>query len=1168
MLHFLKETPDVDLANLAYTTTARRTHHTLRAAFCGDSIQKIIEALEKDVSADISQSTSPQQKSPVIFVFSGQGGSYAGMGKDLFRSSAQFRAILTDLDRMCDSLGFPPFTHLIAESDTALKHINVVPLHLSQIALQIALVDLWKIWGVKPDVVMGHSIGEYAALYAAGVLSAFDTLYLVGNRAQLIESRCIAGAYAMLSISGTADQVTSILAEGYLKGCEVACFNSPGMIVLSGKQQEIAVLEVLLKEVGFKCQTLDIPYGMHSHQMDAISSEFSNLLYGVRFAEPKIKFISTCLGDVVTEASSFGPKYFIKQTRESVKFQQAIMTCILQRFVDRPPIWLEIGSNASCLGLVRSNLDFESFTGLASLRKGENNWKTVSTTLTALYNSKKSILWREYHKDFTNSLSQLDLPHYAFDNRDFWITYKGNNQPVEVNGVPTEQFTESPPISACLHQCLERLEDEHKLSASFSSTLTKPHVMDIINGHKLSGVAICSSGIFMDIALSAAQYLLTDGDATRKSPPLSIHDLQMIHPVVPILGALKLLHTNVTRPNIPGNEFFISFSEDSASLTSVVAKCVVRIREQTLFDTKSIDLSYSIQQKVATLKATSKSNLADRIGSKVFYKLFSNLMEYGETYKGTLGATISEDFMEIITDVCFPVHEEMKSGRLILSPYWSDILGQSVGFLLNGNPDEKSDMVFIAQEIKDVEFNARDFAPDVRYQVYGCVDHAQGSDYQGHAYILHNGIVMGFAEGLQFKRMPRKTLHHILGKTVTPVVTNGARIQSSNPSMKENGHSIGPAMNGTINTSPKTNKAVSLTTSFLDILLEETGLAESELEPSTYFSDIGVDSMVSISVLAGLKSATGIELGASFLVEHSTLEDARRALRKIENQNTAPAVVDNWDTTTKTMPESNVVLMSARTNIPPKATLFLIADGAGSAAAYIHLPKLPDNVQVFTLESPWVHDPESFTCTFNEAAAIYLSTIRKKQPHGPYLLGGWSGGGIFAYEVSRLLLIDGEKVHGLIIIDMLAPQYVDRTKITMPTFELIENLGMLAGIDRALSDASPQAVNLKKHMFSTARCFSKMDPTPMEPGNSPDMTFVVWATDPISPKVSEGETLDLSEYNLDAWFYPSRHDFGFNGWNELVGSMVECFKVQGDHFSIMNPPQVCCYHLSHTNKRH
>ncbi len=124
----------------------------------------------------------------------------------------------------------------------------------------------------------------------------------------------------------------------------------------------------------------------------------------------------------------------------------------------------------------------------------------------------------------------------------------------------------------------------------------------------------------------------------------------------------------------------------------------------------------------------------------------------------------------------------------------------------------------------------------------------------------------------------------------------------------------------------------------------------------------------------------------------------------------------------------------------------------------------------------------------------------------------------------------------------------------MPTFELIDQIGMLAGIDRITSDISPQTLQLKKHMLSTVKCFSKLDATPMLSGAQPDATVLIWAEDNIFANIN-GKA-DMNDCNLDAWFYPSDRDAGLNGWNLLVGNKLECFQIPGDHFSIVTPPYV------------
>ncbi|KAG0645604.1 Polyketide synthase [Hyphodiscus hymeniophilus] len=1185
MLHFLKGNDSVNLANLAYTTTARRNHHHLRAAYSGASIEDVAVAVSNDLSGVGRRLSSPDKKSPLIFVFSGQGGSYAGMGKDLFQTSNQFRGIIAELERICDFLGFPSFTSLIANPTLKTESVSIVQLHLSLVALEIALTKFWALYGIKPDIVMGHSIGEYAALCAAGILSSFDTLYLVGKRAQLLQSKCVAGTRAMLSISGIDHEIGLFLSEEIPRGCEVSCFNGPGMIVLSGEQQNILATERALKERGFKCKLLDIPYAMHSCQMDALLPEFESILRGVRFCKPKIKMMSTLLGYSMADNSSIDGDYLVRQTREPVNFQGAVTSCIREGLADASAVWLEIGPDASCTTLIRSNINSKAANYLTSLRKNENDWKSISVTLATLYMSKQLIHWRAFHSDYIDSLSLIDLPKYSFDTRDFWITYKSSDQEVQLNGSIKEKESASLPISTCLHDCVERSDDGHQQSASFTSAFSHTSYQSLLQGHKISGISVCSAGVFIDMAITAAQYLMTGGDLAARSHALVVWDLQVDRPIIFTSNdPPKVIRTNVTRQTHTGMEFSVSFHDDSKTLSSAFAKCLVRPRNEPNYGHETQNLTTLMKTRTANLMAASEEGMADRYRSKVFYKLFSNLMEYSDLFKGIDSAIVSDDFREITANVTLPVHNgKGLEERFVLSPYWIDIVGQTLGFLLNGNPNEAGDYVYIGTHVERLEFQARDIQPGASYQIHGYIYHSEGSDFRGNAYILHNGVVVGFMEGMRMQKMLRKALHNLLGKVNAPEIKNSPQTTALATSTKSNIDSKGPTV---LENGPKAKgHVISLAAIFLRILLEETGLLESEVLPSAYFSEIGVDSIFSISILAKLKAESGIELGTSFMTEHPTLEEAQRALRMMEHQNSTLFIGDNsldrhtkedtseqvsgninGQTNGNDVPEptrqSNVVLMqAASTNNLSTTSLFLIADGAGSAAAYIHLPKIADDVQVFALESPWVKDPKNFNCTFSEAAAIYLAAIRSKQPRGPYLLGGWSGGGVFAYEVSRLMLEAGEKVIGLIIIDIPAPRYVDKSKVPTPTFELIEEMGMLVGIERTLSDTSPLALQLKEHMLGTVRCFSKLDPKPMAPGHQPDASFIIWATEDLGKQVGNDGKSKSSEMGFDAWFYPLERDSGPNGWDSLVGDKVECFQTPGDHFSIMTIPRV--RHLGH-----
>lgn len=198
LLGWLRGNPDVRIQDVAYTTTARRTHHPIRSTYVASTTQELISKLERDVDAvEAAPKSRGAASKPVVFVFTGQGSHYAGMGSELYRTSRVFREKVDDCVRICSTNGFPAFLDLITDSDVDASAKSPAQTQLAVLTLEIALAALWRTEaGVEPSMVMGHSLGEYAALHVAGVLSLTDVLYLVGNRARLLSELCEPGSCA------------------------------------------------------------------------------------------------------------------------------------------------------------------------------------------------------------------------------------------------------------------------------------------------------------------------------------------------------------------------------------------------------------------------------------------------------------------------------------------------------------------------------------------------------------------------------------------------------------------------------------------------------------------------------------------------------------------------------------------------------------------------------------------------------------------------------------------------------------------------------------------------------------------------------------------------------------------------------------------------------------
>ncbi|RMZ83317.1 hypothetical protein DV737_g1684, partial [Chaetothyriales sp. CBS 132003] len=247
LLSYLKNHPKTKLADLAYTTTARRMHQSLRECFTGQSTTEILQQI--DASIKSQRSTPSTGTGNIAFVFTGQGSQYAGMGRDLYETHTEFRSLLEKYDSLATNQGLPSFLRLIRDNSLDITSQSPAVAQMALVAIEVAMVSLWDSWGIRPDVVIGHSLGEYAALCVAGVFSVSDMLYLVGTRAAMLEDKLTAGAYAMLVIRAGPKEVQQALVINGFNSCQIALQNSPNITVVSGLMADIDNFRAYLAQI-------------------------------------------------------------------------------------------------------------------------------------------------------------------------------------------------------------------------------------------------------------------------------------------------------------------------------------------------------------------------------------------------------------------------------------------------------------------------------------------------------------------------------------------------------------------------------------------------------------------------------------------------------------------------------------------------------------------------------------------------------------------------------------------------------------------------------------------------------------------------------------------------------------------------------------------------------
>lgn len=503
-LAYLDANPDVSLADFSYSTTARRHHHNHRVAIpASDAAQLrkgLNSALEKVDAHKPIPSTEPP---PVAFAFTGQGSSHKSMDLELFHDCPYFRSQILHLDTIARRQKFPSFIPAIDGSYSKDYQHSPVVTQLALVCVEIAMAKYWGSLGVKPDVVIGHSLGEYAALNVAGVLSASDTIFLVGQRAQMLEQKCQVGSHKMMAVRGSLAQIEEHAGD---RSYEIACINGPKETVLSGTMEQMHQLSGPIKEQGLDCFILDVAFAFHSAQTDPILDDFEEVAKtGPLFQAPNLPIISPLLSKVIFDDKSVNAQYMKRATREPVNFLSALEIAQKISTIDESTVWVEIGPHPVSTGFVKSTLSSINV-AVPSLRRDEDNWVTMTKSLSTLHCAGVEVAWNEFHHPFESALRLLDLPTYSWNDKTFWLQYNGDwaltkgntfydaEKGITAGGTKIEHAAIQSSLRTSTVQYIveERFEGIAGIVV-MESDLMQPDFLAAAHGHNMNGCGVITS---------------------------------------------------------------------------------------------------------------------------------------------------------------------------------------------------------------------------------------------------------------------------------------------------------------------------------------------------------------------------------------------------------------------------------------------------------------------------------------------------------------------------------------------------------------------------------------------------------------------------------------------------------------------------------------------------
>lgn len=488
---YIERTQDLSLPQLSYTTTARRIHHQHRVIVSGSDITQVKTRLGEAFAR--GDSTRAKPTPGIVFAFTGQGSQYLGMGKQFFEAFSQFRSNIHRFDQLAQSQGFPTFQQIFVAGAGDIGEFTPLAIQLATTCMQMALARLLASWGITATAVVGHSLGEYAALNVAGVISDSETIYLVGKRAELLQERCKRGTHSMLAVHASFMAVESLFSSAGKK-YEISCINGPEDTVLGGSNEQISSLQTTLTAHQLKTKIIQVPYAFHTSQVDPILETFEAIAHGVTFNKPSIPVICPLSAGIITEAGIFGPNYLRRHCRETVNMCGALQHAKEMQVMTDKTIVIEIGPHPVVTRMVKATLG-PQITTFNTLQQDKDTWSLLTQMLSAFYSANANIKWQEYHRDFISSQKVLRLPAYSWNLKEYWIKYRNDwcltkGDPTVIVDRKTTDVVQPSLETTTVHRLVEETVEGQKATIIVESDFSRTDLNSIAKGHKVNQIPL------------------------------------------------------------------------------------------------------------------------------------------------------------------------------------------------------------------------------------------------------------------------------------------------------------------------------------------------------------------------------------------------------------------------------------------------------------------------------------------------------------------------------------------------------------------------------------------------------------------------------------------------------------------------------------------------------
>ncbi|MBW4633665.1 MAG: type I polyketide synthase [Iphinoe sp. HA4291-MV1] len=727
--NYLGVNPSLAIEDICFTANTGRSHFPHRLSIVASSSTQVREKLA-DFSSGQKAGVFQRQSSSVpkiAFLFTGQGSQYIGMGRQLYETQSIFRQTLNRCDEILRPYLEKPLLSVLYPQDESSSPLDETAYTQPAVfAVEYALVQLWKSWGIVPDAVMGHSVGEYVAAVSAGVMSLEDGLKLIAQRAQLMQSLPSEGE--MVAVFASEVSISKII-ETNNKKVAIAAYNGPENTVISGEVGAVRAIVAQLEAAGIKTKKLQTSHAFHSPLMEPILAQFREIAATVNYAAPQIDIISNLTGEQLT-SQEISADYWCQHLRSPVQFASSIKTLHAKGY----EVFVEIGAKPTLLGMGRNCLAEEVGVWLPSLRPKQSDWQQMLQSLAELYVRGAEVDWSRFDREYAHR--RVVLPTYPFQRQRYWVETRHQTQFLSTKGTNAENY--HPLLGQRLH--LPGSENIH-----FQCQISQDSPA-YLNDHRVFGLTIVPATAYLEMALAA-------GAAVFKSSNLVLEDVDIQQVLILPKDEGKTLQMVLTPQETSGYSFQIfsltESQDEEKPIWTLHAIGKIKRDEAALFP-ESVDLT------------TLQTQYPEEVSVADYYQQFQAVgVDFGSSFQAV--AQIRKRQEEAIGQIRLPEVLHSEAAQYQLHPVLLDASFQVIAGIFS--IDERQD-AYLPVSVKRLRIYSRPNTHLLWSQVK--IVQAQGLEQQllrtDLSLLDPNGMLIAQVEGLTVRRTNSKVLQRILQK--------------------------------------------------------------------------------------------------------------------------------------------------------------------------------------------------------------------------------------------------------------------------------------------------------------------------------------------------------------------------------------------------------------------